>query len=334
MNIASGQQSVYLILQDLSKNNYIENRNFNFLVEKIFQIAHTYIRHNRTRIPSFILDGGSKQDLAIEAISVFFIKNKNNFYPISNSFDTWVPNITNEDETLFFLYKIISLRVEQFITKSLKEADPVTAKILDSLKYLIKKNGYQKKKYFGQKFICNSTSNNLDRHLVTAIELENLPSSYFQNTDKIFENIFNYFGKDSESNTAIPLNLLATRIKSIRSFLDTNDFKNDNVESLIFVDDVIASGYNLAYSILINSYFKKGKISEIEVEAYNKTLQDLAEDLKNGGINPGLFKYFKKNMNSISEEIYLKKYHNKLEYLLKIMRTKIKDILEKSQLAY
>ena len=104
------------------------------------------------------------------------------------------------------------------------------------------------------------------------------------------------------------------------------------LESLIFVDDVIGAGYNLAYSILIDSYYKKGKISEIEVQAYTKTLQDLAEDLKNGGINPGLFKYFRKHMNSISEEIYLKKYHNKLEYLLKIMRTKIKDTLEKSQL--
>ncbi len=334
MNNASEQQSVYLILQDLSKNNYIENRNFNFLVEKIFQIAHTYIRHNRTRIPSFVLEGGSKQDLAIEAISVFFIKNKNNYYPISNSFDTWVPNITNEDETLFFLYKITSRRVEQFITKSLKEADPVTAKILDSLKYLIKKNGYQKKKYFGQKFICNSTSNNLDRHLVTAIELENLPSHYFQNTDKACENIFNYFEKDLESYTAIPLNLLAARIKLIRSSFDTKELNNETIESSIFVDDVISSGYNLAYSILINSYFKKGKISEIEVEAYNETLHDLAKDLKNGGINPGLFKYFKKHMTSISEDIYLKKYHNRLEYLLKVMRTKIKDILEKSQLAY
>ena len=216
----------------------------------------------------------------------------------------------------------------------MREADPITAKILDSLNYSIKKNGYKKEIFLGQKFICNSINKNLNRHIITAIELQNLPSYYFRNTDKIFENIFCYFEKDLESYTAIPLNLLAARIKSIRSSLDNNELKNETIESSIFVDEVISYGYNLAYSILINSYFKKGKISKIELEAFNKTLHDLAKDLENGGINPGLFKYFKKHMNSISEEIYLKKYHNKLEYLLKVMRTKIKDILEKSQLVY
>ncbi|MCK5455957.1 MAG: hypothetical protein KAI45_02445, partial [Melioribacteraceae bacterium] len=248
MSNVSEQQSVYLVLLDLGKNNYIENRNFNFLVEKIFKIAHTYICHNRTRIPSFILEGGSKQDLAIEAVSEFFIKNKNNFYSISNSFNNWVPNITNENEALFFLYKIISLRVEQFITKSLKEADPITAKILDSLKYTIKVNGYKKEIFLGQKFICNSANKNLNRHIVTAIEMQNLPSYYFQNTDKTFENIFNCFEKDLDSYTAIPLSILAARIKLIRSSLDDNESKNETIESSIFVDDVVSSGYNLAYS--------------------------------------------------------------------------------------
>lgn len=325
------QQSVYFILKQLSNNNF-EYKKFNFLVEKVFKIAHMYIFHNMTRIPSSTTDGHSNKDHAIEAISELFIKNKNNSYPICNSFNNWRPSISNEDETLFFLYKVTSSRVEQYITKSLKEADPISAKILDALNYVIKKSSYKKKHILGKKFICNSENKDLELQIISADDLQLIPSHYFQNTNKIFENLFNYFGENSESYTAIPINALAARIKQIHSSLHTHEFTPDIIESSIFVDDVIRAGYNSTYSILINSYFLKGKLSEVETEAFKKTLKDLAKDIANGGINPGLFNYFKRHMNSISEEDYLIKYHNKLEYLLKVMRKNIKSILENTEL--
>lgn len=210
------QQSVYFILKQLSNNNF-EYKKFNFLVEKVFKIAHMYIFHNMTRIPSSTTDGHSNKDHAIEAISELFIKNKNNSYPICNSFNNWRPSISNEDETLFFLYKVTSSRVEQYITKSLKEADPISAKILDALNYVIKKSSYKKKHILGKKFICNSENKDLELQIISADDLQLIPSHYFQNTNKIFENLFNYFGENSESYTAIPINALAARIKQIHS---------------------------------------------------------------------------------------------------------------------
>lgn len=56
----------------------------------------------------------------------------------------------------------------------------------------------------------------------------------------------------------------------------------------------------------------------------------MAEDLKNGGVNPGLFKYIEPYINNLSKEEYQLKYHNILEYLLKLMKNKIGEMLRVS----
>lgn len=42
---------------------------------------------------------------------------------------------------------------------------------------------------------------------------------------------------------------------------------------------------------LNETYLTKGKLSEEEVKIFRRTIKDMAEDLKDGGVNPGLYKY-------------------------------------------
>ncbi|MCX8010291.1 MAG: hypothetical protein N3A61_04010, partial [Ignavibacteria bacterium] len=53
-------------------------------------------------------------------------------------------------------------------------------------------------------------------------------------------------------------------------------------------------------------------------------LEDIAYDLKDGGINPGLYDYLHKYMDKLKIEEYKSNYHNILEYLVRLMKEKIK----------
>ena len=324
------KQSVYLILKQLSNNNGFDRIGFNFLIETVYKIASNYVYHNSKRIPLFSNNGLSNKDHAIDAISFLFVKDNNNSYPITNSFKNWNPEISSEEDALFFLYKIVLSRVEQHITKCLKESDPTFAKIFDSLNYFIKKHGYVKQTIFGQQFIKKDSSQGLEKKIISLEDLENVPSYYFMELNQVFETLFTYFENDSKFYLAIPLNALVSRIKNIQPYFEHTGNTSDFVESSMFVDEIVQRGYSIAYNKLYNSYYYKGKLSISETEIFEKTLQDLAKDLGNGGINSGLYNHLHKNMIDIGRNEYKLKFHNTLEYLLKIMRNNIKKELEVS----
>ena len=57
------------------------------------------------------------------------------------------------------------------------------------------------------------------------------------------------------------------------------------------------------------------------------SLEDLAKDLKDGGIAPGLYKYVLANYPGLDEQLYKEKYHNIIEYLLKVLKQQIAEQL-------
>ena len=63
-------------------------------------------------------------------------------------------------------------------------------------------------------------------------------------------------------------------------------------------------------------------------ELLKKALADIAEDIKNGGVSPGLHKYLQEYSKELSKEEYYQKFHNILEYLLKLMKNEIGEILQ------
>ena len=144
-----------LLFSNLKKITNDEDSNiaFNNVVESTFKIAKSYVFLNRPRLSNLCTEEKSMQDLAIDAISSMFIKNGNETFPICKSFEEWIPAIENEEDAIYFLNKLTACRVEQHINKCLKESDPIFAKILDSINYLLKKHQYKKLRILGQVFI-------------------------------------------------------------------------------------------------------------------------------------------------------------------------------------
>ena len=211
LGLAFGGQWVELfsILKNLC-NSSISQKEINFLVEKSYKISFQYLRSYQTKLSKILQqDNLSLSDIAIDAIAPLFQRDENNmFFVIKKSFENWIPQISTEEDAVYFLNKITAKNAEQHISTLLKNADPFFAKILDSINYFIRKKGYYKINYLGHVYIVETITEEITANLIDKEQFEKLPLELFINQKTLLKNIFNYLKEETHSYSAISLNQL------------------------------------------------------------------------------------------------------------------------------
>ena len=315
------------ILQLLS--SLTSQQSINKLVEACFKIALNVLRFNYKKVHNIILrDELSLDDVAIDSIASLFLSDENGkFTTITSAFNSWQPPIKTEDDALYFLNKLIQKRVEQHISFILRESDPIFSKIMDSVNYLIKKQDYKKASYLGTIYIINSDHNELGGKNIPIDEFEKLPPELFIDKINLFSNLFNYISNDIDYSSAIPFNALIYKLKELNIALYKVSESTEEQSETFEINTVINLAVENTFKKLNETYLTKGKLSEEEVKIFRRTIKDMAEDLKDGGVNPGLYKYLSVHFDGLTEECYKQKYHNILEYLSKLLKQNIADQL-------
>lgn len=312
-----------------SSASEVPQSKLNTVIEKSYRIALKYLHYNRVRISKHISkEGITLQELAIDCIADLFVKENNDeLISIRRTFQNWSPSITSEEDCLYFINQIIANRVEQHIFKLLKEEDPFFSKLLDSVNYLVRNSGFCKIHFLGKSFITENNIENFVGCFISTDEFEKLPLALFQNKKMLLIDLFNYLKNQTDYNVAIPLNDLIKRLKHL-NFSDyvVNEYSSNEFRK-IEINEIVAQGFRLAMEKLSHSYVERGKLDELESKAFESALRAMAHDLCDGGINPGLYKYLSIYFNDLSETDYQTKYHNILEYLLKVMKNNIAEKL-------
>lgn len=306
--------------------------NLNNVIEKSYRIALKYLHSHRLKIFRLTTQQDlTIEELAIDCIAALFIKENNkDLISIQNSFTNWEPAITSEEDCFYFLNKVVSSRVEQHIFKLFKEADPFFSKLLDSVNYLIRINEFSKIIFLGKSYITKTSENRFEKTFISTEEFEKLPTKLFQNKKTLLLNLFDYLKTETDFNAAIPLNDLINKLKHINfSEYLVNEFVLNEYKK-IEVNQIVNTGLGFALDKLVTSYVEKGKLDSFEKLAFELALKDMAIDLSDGGINPGLYRYLSAHFTDLSEIDYQSKYHNILEYLLKVMKNNIADQLTKT----
>ncbi|HED37085.1 MAG TPA: hypothetical protein ENI76_02400 [Ignavibacteria bacterium] len=300
----------------------------NKFIEALFRISDTYVRYRYYQINKILKKGSlSVEDIAIEAIVPLFYqgKDKSNFV-ITDKVKEWTPKIEYEEAALFFLNKIIAKRVEQYISSLLRQSDPFFSRILDAVNYLIRTQSYKKTYYLGKIYIIEN-----DEVISSEVIDENtfnvLPSSLFIDKKNLLFKIMTYIKSETDYFPAILCNELVLRLKQLNfSGFKKHDESLDDIEE-IELDEIIKAGLKSTINKLKNSYFDTNKLTEKKYTVFKKALTDMAEDLKNGGVSPGLYKYLQEYQPDMSVEKYHNDYHNILEYLLRTLKTNIAEEL-------
>ena len=324
MNSAQKEFSYFRFLKKLCENDYTQ-RELNHFIEDIFVIAAGYTKYHSRKIDRALhFLGVSIDEFAVDAIEPLFRKDENGrFKALVEEFEKWQPPVTTEKDALFFLNKIIAGRVEQHVSVILRESDPLYAKILDSINYSIRTGKYKKASCLGITYIVKDNVLEMDLPVINQEEFSAIPSDLFSDNKTMFDRLLSFLAIETNYFPAIPLNRLIIRLKQLRvdAFYTSNSITADykNLE----ISEAIESGLQFINSKLILSYLGKGKLCEGECQNLMAGLKDMANDIRDGGINPGLYEYLKPHFNSLSKQAYQEKYHNIFEYMAKTLKNKL-----------
>ncbi|MFZ1290471.1 MAG: hypothetical protein WAR79_10280 [Melioribacteraceae bacterium] len=274
----------------------------------------------------------SSEEIALDSIVPLFEKNKESGdYVIIRSFNIWRNPIENETQADYFIHKVVWNRTEQQITKIYKEVDPFFAKILDSLKYIIKKEGFVKKSHFGKILILKDENNSLSS-IIDKENFDEIPVNIFDGkTENIIKKIFNYLENYTEFSIAIPINLLVKRIKVLK----LNEFLQSEIEEVQDLYDdsfnaekIIESGLEKIDIVINTVYLKLNRFSNDECSKFKNILTNYAADLSNGGIHKSVYEYFLELDPTLTSEDFYSKYQYALYYLMRELKKNISEKLK------
>lgn len=316
-------------LLNILRNSNPSQGELSKLVEICLKISIQYLHFTHKKLHRLIYSDEMRiEDIAIDAISSLFIpEQQNDTMVIIQTAKKWESKIKTEDDALYFINKIVSKRTEQHICFLLKESDPIFSRILDTIKYRIKKKGYQKVHHLGTNYIIESEYDNKSKNWINIDEFNNLPSSLFNSYNNLFNDLFTFLREETNYFPAIPLNALVMKLKELRLSLYIQKEIEDSFEDTMDINTILNYAYTETSLKIDNTYKIKGKLNDDDIEAMKLALKDILNDLKDGGINPGLYKYLSVHKSDLTLDEYYDRYHNILEYLAKVMRNKIAEKL-------
>ncbi len=317
----------YSILQKIRTDD-ISQTELNQFIEKLIQIALRFVKYNSGRIKKLTIESSSYlEDIAVDAIVPFFTRNQSDgeLFIISR-FTSWVPEITTEEEAKYFLFKTISLSVNQRINTLLREYDPFFSKILDSVNYFIKSQNFNKINIAGKIYITEEGMDASKCRFADRESIYNSPSVFISNKKDMLPSLFSYFRKMYGSPAAIPLYDLIYRIKEINLSGEISDTAQNTGENLE-IKEIIDQGIAIVSRKTAESYLKTGKLRDDEFAKMMEALKLIGNDLMDGGINPGLYYYLYESIPGLTKEEYALKYHNIFEYMVKLYRHQLAELI-------
>lgn len=324
--------SIFDILNNIS-SGIIDRCQVNTLIELANNFAFTYLKYRYKNLGKILLtEDITIKEMALDAIAPLFERNeKGEFVRIAKAFNSWQPQIDNEETALFFINRIVSKATEKYVSEILRQSDPFFSRILDSITYQIEKNNYKKKLILGTVYIvedCGSNgvwSNDI-KNLPDSTFINALPIRLFKGKKNVVAEIFNFLKSDTDKSPAIPLNSLVLKIKQVNSSLFTfsDSFSDDETE----IRSIVQKSLTNTFEKLKVTYVDKNKIQDSDAITFQNALETIANDLCDGGINPGLHKYLIEQMPELSFEEYKIKYQNVFEYLFKVLKNDIREQLK------
>lgn len=301
----------------------------NHLFEIFIEISRIRIRFF-SRLKYFSLERNeiSMDDIALEAVSNLLSTNENDYLEyIRNSFLNWDPPVTNEEEALDFVSKLIDQSIYQTIAKKYSELDPLFAKILKEIKRA-DKSKYKIFSRLDTEFIAYIELNeNEEFKIIPQDELIVLGVKEFPDNNYIkgwIDAIFEAINDFTEYSPVLPVNALALKIKfelKAAQKIDVNVLPDPEIQYL--VQEGILISLNKIERKLKKLGEKKKKYDQKTLTIFREALTDIAYDLLEGDQIKNYFEYLKVYDENLTMKEYRDSYRAQFEYLIKIFKNEI-----------
>ncbi len=303
----------------------------NFLISKSYQISISFLKSKFASKLDFLSgDQQGIEEIAMDAIVPFFVKNSNNTYGLHRSLEKWDDPIETNADASYFLSRIIWRRIDQAVTKILKERDPIFEKIIKTLHVCIKNNKYIKFRHFGTLYILQNSNYEIDGQVIDDDNFNLIPIEFFGlKQTKLFTQIFQYIENETNFCKAIPLNLLVKRIKFYHTDLSEGSYEGHSITSDKYSLDMVVEEAMVSVREKLDTYYvSKNKLSTGEADLMYASFSNIAKDMLNGGLHDSLYEYLKDHDNSLTKELFYVKYYNRMNYLLSLFKNQLVDNID------
>lgn len=320
--------SVLTIFKSITENKHSRSE-VNHLIELAHSFAYYYLKYRYKNLSKVLMaEDLTMQELAIDAIAPLFERDETGmFIKLIKPFDEWNPKIETEEQATFFLNRLVAKSTEKYASELLRQSDPFFSKILDSINYLIEKNNYLKKQIIGTTYIVENENLVKIGALPDSKFINELPIELFNDNKNAVSKIFDYIKANTDKTPAIPLNALVMKIKQVTAsnfiFIDSTSNGNESE-----IDSIVNKALYITFTKMQETYISKGKLELIEAEGIKKAIESIVFDMRDGGINPGLHKYFLEQFSELKFEDYRDRYQNIFEYLFKVLKKEIAERLK------
>lgn len=320
-------------LLDFLQRGLKETKEINLLAKYCLILSKAYLENKYFYYHHYdFSENYNFEEIALDAVVPLFQKHRTeDKLNIIKSFLSWRNPIKNEVQAEYFLHKLVSNRIEQHLTSVYKEIDPFYASILNYINFLIKRGGFNKLSYLGDKIIAQTEELINAGKIIDLSNFNNIPISIFLGKkESLIRQIFNYIEEQTEFIAAIPVDFLVKRLKEIRmnDFIQNTSYGDKFCYDLIYVDDIVKKSLEKTCLKVDNFYSLREKYSLDECKIIKDIMTNIAEDLKNGGINKSLYEYYFELDSTIDSKVFYKKYYNTINYLIKEFKNTLKNKLE------
>ena len=317
--------SILDIFEKLEKN-ILSRKELNYLIKKSYLISSAFLKSkygSKIAIPQ-----KNFEDIAMDAIVPLFTEKSNGKIGLLNSLQKWQDKIVNESDADFFLSSVIWRRVEQTVSKELKENDPIFAKILKTLNTCIKNCDLKKVRYFGTVLVVQDKEFLIERKIIDEINFNLIPENIFGLKQlKLFNRLFDYLENETKFYPAIPLNLLVKRIKIFYTSSYFSNSTSSNSEDNFILDDIVKDALDDVKEKMEVYYVRNNKLNKTDADYIYGALGNISRDILNGGIHDSLYVYLSDYDPNLSKDDFYKNYHPIMNYLLKKLKNNIYENL-------
>ncbi len=158
--------------------------------------------------------------------------------------------------------------------------------------------------YLGKVYITEAGNSISFSNVISDEEFEDIPAKIFCGKKNLLSSIFDYLKNETNYVPAVPLNEFVIKLKHLNLSSHTSSNSTNHFAGELEISEVVNAGLRYTEDRLQHSYVNTGKLNQDEYESFCTALRLMADDLEDGGINPGLHKYLTPYFTELSIEEY------------------------------
>lgn len=346
-------ENIYSLISNICNNNYKPGELVEF-INISQQIATSYLKYQEVigkNIRPKKAEGINEiEDVAIDCIAGLFMRNNTGDYVQLKRYFTPILNTppTNNEETLMMLRRLIVKKTKQELSRIFRERDPESAKILRNIRVTIRNSDqYISIKENGREFVGLKLESNTPLKIPQKLNetIDTLLYNQFldiycpgDSVSKMMKKLLNITNHNSDKHHLLSIDQIANIIREVtfhefkRQFTNNIDhatpFNELQMQEVTTVNNLIIKQIQKKIDV---QYFKKNKLDQEKANIYSLAICDFVQDLTNAKKCESNYKYLKKYIPTLTQQMYREDERSIFEYLIKVtkksLRKKLKELL-------